>query len=134
MKTAFSCTLNAIIRGSLCSGIDQFPTLFSLFFFFLLNLSQGNNLFLFFLFFISFFFFFYSPINSGGGGGGGMAPLCPPLSYASVYILISVTNSLPGDLTICFSTRNICKKQSTIQRKERDFDNQWNMPSAAHDV
>ena len=28
MKTAFSCTLNAIIRGSLCSDIDQFPTLF----------------------------------------------------------------------------------------------------------
>ena len=26
MKTAFSCTLNTIIRGSLCSGIDQFPT------------------------------------------------------------------------------------------------------------
>ena len=30
---AFSCTLDTIIRGSLCSGIDQFPTLvlFSLF-------------------------------------------------------------------------------------------------------
>ena len=40
MKTAFSCTSNAIIRGSLCSGIDQFPTLF-----------------------------FYSPINRGGGHG-----------------------------------------------------------------
>ena len=27
LKTAFSCTLDTIIRGSLCSGIDQFPTL-----------------------------------------------------------------------------------------------------------
>ena len=25
LKTAFSCTLDTIIRGSLCSGIDQFP-------------------------------------------------------------------------------------------------------------
>ena len=37
MKTIFSCTLNAIIRGRLCSGIDQFPTLF----FFLLANQQG---------------------------------------------------------------------------------------------
>ena len=28
MKLAFSCTLETIIRGSLCTGIDQFPTLF----------------------------------------------------------------------------------------------------------
>ena len=28
MKTVFSCTLYTIIRGSLCTGIDQFPTLF----------------------------------------------------------------------------------------------------------
>ena len=35
-----------IIRRSLCSGIYQFPTLFS------------------------FNYFFYSPINMGGGGGG----------------------------------------------------------------
>ena len=27
LKTAFSCTLDTFIRGSLCSGIDQFPTL-----------------------------------------------------------------------------------------------------------
>ena len=33
MKTAFSCTLNTIIRGSLCSGIDKFPTLFLFLFF-----------------------------------------------------------------------------------------------------
>ena len=26
-KTAFSCTLDTIIRGSICSGIDQLPTL-----------------------------------------------------------------------------------------------------------
>ena len=28
MKLAFSCTLDTIIKGSLCTGIDQFPTLF----------------------------------------------------------------------------------------------------------
>ena len=33
MKTAFSCTLDTIIRGSLCTGIDQFPTLFLFSFF-----------------------------------------------------------------------------------------------------
>ena len=33
LKTAFSCTLDTIIRGSLCTGIDQFPTLFLLSFF-----------------------------------------------------------------------------------------------------
>ena len=27
LKTTFSCTLVTIIRGSLCSGIDQLPTL-----------------------------------------------------------------------------------------------------------
>ena len=27
LKTAFSCTLDTFIRGSLCSGIDQFFTL-----------------------------------------------------------------------------------------------------------
>ena len=40
MKTVFSCTLNAIIRGSLCTGIDWFLTPP----------------------------FFYTPINGGGGG------------------------------------------------------------------
>ena len=33
LKLAFSCTLDTIIRGSLCTGIDQFPTLFLLSFF-----------------------------------------------------------------------------------------------------
>ena len=33
MKTKFSCTLDTIIRGSLCTGIDQFPTLFLFSFF-----------------------------------------------------------------------------------------------------
>ena len=57
IKHTFSCTINAIIRGSLCTGIDQFPILlFFLFPFFLTRRSTG--------------------------GGGGMAPLCP-LSYAS---------------------------------------------------
>ena len=57
IKNKFSCTINAIIRGSLCTGIDQFPIL---------------------LFFLFPFFF----TRRSTGGGGGMAPLCP-LSYAS---------------------------------------------------
>ena len=43
MKTAFSCTLNAIIRGSLCSGIDQFPTLFPFPFFFTRRSTGGGG-------------------------------------------------------------------------------------------
>ena len=50
MKTAFSCTLNAIIRSILCSGIDQFPTIF------------------------------FTHRSTGGGGGGGHGPLVPPLA------------------------------------------------------
>ena len=69
LKTAFSCTLDTIIRGSLCSGIDQFPTLVLFCILFLMNLFQGK------IFLFPFFLLlFYSPIN--GGGGGGMAPLC----------------------------------------------------------
>ena len=88
MKTAFSCTLNAIIRGSLCSGIDQFHTFFHSFFFLGETFSFSFSLFLFFLFPPTFppppfffIFFFYSPIN--GGGGGGMAPLFPPPPLAT---------------------------------------------------
>ena len=33
MKTAFFCILDTITRGSLCTGIDQFPTLFLVSFF-----------------------------------------------------------------------------------------------------
>ena len=33
MKLAFSYTLDTIIRGSLCTGMDQFPTLFLFSFF-----------------------------------------------------------------------------------------------------
>ena len=64
LKTAFSCTLDTFIRGSLCSGIDQFPTLVL----FLMIFFQGN-----FFLFPFFLLLFYSPIN---GGGGVMAPLC----------------------------------------------------------
>ena len=42
LKLAFSCTLDTIIRGSLCTGIDQFPYSFSSFVLFLMNLFQGN--------------------------------------------------------------------------------------------
>ena len=52
------------IRGSLWSGIDQFPTLVL----FLMNFFQGK-----FFLFPFFLLLFYSPIN---GGGGVMAPLC----------------------------------------------------------
>ena len=40
LKTAFSCTLDTFIRDSLCSGIDQFPTLVLFFILFLMNLFQ----------------------------------------------------------------------------------------------
>ena len=62
LKTTFSCTLDTFIRGSLCSGIDQFPTLDLFSFFLLMNLFQGN------IFLSPFFLLFYSPINGGGGG------------------------------------------------------------------
>ena len=84
MKTAFSCTLNTIIRGSLCIYIlAPIPYSFSFFILFLMNLFQGNIFpFLFpFSFFFPFFFFFFLLADQQGGGGG-MAPLCPP-SYAS---------------------------------------------------
>ena len=57
MKTAFSRTLNAIIRGSLCSGTDQFPPVFR----FLLNLSRGIFPPLFFFSFFLLFPFFLFP-------------------------------------------------------------------------
>ena len=100
MKTAFSRTLKAIIKGSLCDGrgIDQFPPLFL----FLLNLSQifvffflsFLSVFLFFLFFPPFFFLSFFPLGSPflsffssfspflvsgpSGGGGHSSPLAPP--------------------------------------------------------
>ena len=56
MKTAYSCTLIAIIRGNLCTGINQFPiTLFP-------------------------FLFFFTRRSTGGPW-----PPCAPLSYASVF-------------------------------------------------
>ena len=94
MQTAFSRTLKAIIRGSLCRGIDHFPPLFL----FLLNLSQ--TFFFFFLSFLSVFLFFFfsrfllcpfSPpffslfplpfllfLVTGPSGGGALCPPCPP--------------------------------------------------------
>ena len=98
MKSAFSRTLKAIIRGSLCCGIDQFPPLFL----FLLNLSQT-----FFFFFLSFLLFFcfssfsvfyfsffpspflsffpsFSPVfGHRSVRGGTLPPLPPPLRYAT---------------------------------------------------
>ena len=58
MKLAFSCTLDTIIRDSLCTGINQFPTLFLFFILFLMNLFQGN------IFLFLFPFPFFSPSNS----------------------------------------------------------------------
>ena len=57
-----SCTLDTFIRGSLCSGIHQFPYSCSFFILFLMNLFQGN------IFLFPFcLLLFYSPINGGGG-------------------------------------------------------------------
>ena len=79
MKTAFSCTLNTIIRGSLCTGTNSL-----LFFFFhsfpIMNLFQGNIFLFLFPFSFFFFFFFYSPINRGG-------PLVPPSLATPVMIM-----------------------------------------------
>ena len=58
MKTAFSCTLNAIIRSSLCSDIDQFHTL-SFFFYFWICLRETFSLS--FSFFPRFFIFPFPP-------------------------------------------------------------------------
>ena len=96
MKTSFSRTLNAIIRGSLCSGIDQFPPLFL----FLLNLSQGTFLFSFFFLFLFSPFFFPPPLSLFFSSflpflpffghryvrGGQSAPL-PPFRYATALYL-----------------------------------------------
>ena len=97
MNTAFYRTLKAIITGSLCRGIDQFPPLFL----FLLNLSQiffffflsFLSVFLFFLLFSVFYFSFFpslflffpflfsfcflSPVRQGG--------TLPPLPYPLLF-------------------------------------------------
>ena len=61
-----SCTLNAIIRCSLCTGIPQFPTLFLLYLFCII--------------------LFFTRLSTAGPG-----PPCAPLSYASdeLFNLIS---------------------------------------------
>ena len=72
MKTAaFSCTLNAIISGNLCSGIDQFPLFFFLFNF-PFDFFSGKR--------FHFLFPFFFARRSTGGGGGGHGPLVPPLA------------------------------------------------------
>ena len=55
MKTALSCTLNSLL--GVCSGIDQFPTLFSFF------------------------------TRRATGGGGGHGPLVPPLATRVPIVL-----------------------------------------------
>ena len=73
MKTAFSCTLNTIIRGSLCTGIDQFPILFFPFFCF-------NYLFIYlFIYLLLIFFFFFFTRRSTGGPWPTCAPLATPV-------------------------------------------------------
>ena len=93
MKMVFSCTLNAIIRGSLCSGIDQFRTLFLLFIsYFTFEFVSGK------LFFPSPPFppsFFFTRRSTGGGGGGEHGPLVPRLA-TPVYVAVT---------TLCFSLR-----------------------------
>ena len=84
-KRHFQCTLDTIIRGNLCSGIDQFPTLFFFHLLFLMNFFQGNiflfrlSCFLFFSFFFFFFSFSFFPFFfTRRSYRGAMAPLCPP--------------------------------------------------------
>ena len=77
MKTAFSCTLHVdtIVRGNLCTGIDQFPTLsFLILFLRLMNLSFSIS--------FSFSFFFPPPLlfcQPIVGGGGHVPPVVTPL-------------------------------------------------------
>ena len=71
MKTACSCTLNTIIRGSLCTGTNSL--LFFFFYSFPNEFVSGEQFPFSLSFFLFFLFFFYSPINRGA-----MAPLCPP--------------------------------------------------------
>ena len=79
MKTTFSCTIDIIIRGSLCSGIVQFLTLCPPFILFVMNFFQGN-IFLFLFFIFPFFFsFLFLLANQGGGGHGPLVHL----SYSS---------------------------------------------------
>ena len=54
LKTTYSCTLDTFIRGSLCSGIDQFPTLVLFSFFSYNEFVSGKH----FPFSLSFSFFF----------------------------------------------------------------------------
>ena len=82
MKTAFSCTLNTIIRGSLCTGTNSL-----LFFFFhsfpneFVSGEQFPFSLSFFLFFIFIFLFYFLLADQQGGGHGPLVP--PPPSYAS---------------------------------------------------
>ena len=70
-----SCTLNGIIRGSLCSGIDQFPTLV-LFHSFLNEFVSEKH------FSFPFFSSFVLLADQWGGGGRGAWPPVH-LSYSS---------------------------------------------------
>ena len=74
IKLAFFCTLDTIIRGSLCTGIDQFPTLF-LFSFFSYWKFQGN------IFLFLFPFPFVTPSKKKKLRGA-TAPIAPP-GYAT---------------------------------------------------
>ena len=69
LKTAFSCTLDTIIRGSLCRGIDQFLLLF-FFHSFPNEFVPGKH------FPFPFLSSFVLLADQWGGGGGGIAPLC----------------------------------------------------------
>ena len=94
MKTKFSCTLNTIIRGSLCSGIDQFPTLFY-FHSFPNEFVAGEHFpfFLYYYYYYSFYFLFFYYFNyyyynfffllADQQGGGGACPPCAPLSQCT---------------------------------------------------
>ena len=75
MKTAFSCTLNTIIRGSLCTGTNSL--LFFFFHSFPNEFVSGEH----FPFSLSFFLFFFTRRSTGGPWPPCAPP--PPPSYAS---------------------------------------------------
>ena len=117
MKIKFPCTLNAIIRGSLCSSIDQFTAVFLSFPFEFVSEKHFIQLFPFFFFLFSFpvflfsFSFFFLLANQQGGGQSW--PPCAPLSYASAVIM-----SIVGDDTMPHPTIDNPFRLSVLDGKD----------------
>ena len=117
MKTAFSCTLNTISRGSLCTGTNSL--LFFFFYSFPNELVSGEHfpfsLSFFLFFFFPFLYFFYSPINRGGA----MVPLCPLATPVLMYLTeIHVQMSFPSirETFVCLNVVIVYVMFSLIRR------------------